>query len=116
MSVLDAACGGLLPLVPGREDMPALRDDFTAAWITRREVRRRALAIADALALPYKGLVFLLASNRIETVMALLGAAAWVGALFTTRTKRQHLSFDMGRASMISIVSPMCDSFFSSWT
>src|SRR5262249_39744435 len=36
------------------------------------------------------------------------------GALVTMRTSRQCLVFDRGRLSMISTVSPLCDSFFSS--
>jgi acyl-coenzyme A synthetase/AMP-(fatty) acid ligase len=76
VSVLDPACAGLLPLLPEREDAPALRDEQTAKWITRGEVRRQALAVAAALNSPRKGLVFLLVSNRSATVTGLLGAAA----------------------------------------
>ena len=38
------------------------------------------------------------------------------GALVTTRTSRHDLVLDSGRVSMISTVSPVCDSFCSSWT
>ena len=37
-----------------------------------------------------------------------------LGAFFTIRTRSQRFSFDSGRDSMISTVSPRCDSFFSS--
>src|SRR5208283_1825446 len=41
------------------------------------------------------------------------GGAA-TGARVTTRTSRQFLLLDSGRVSMISTVSPTCDSFCSS--
>src|SRR5260370_31132716 len=43
-------------------------------------------------------------------------SGAATGALMTTRTSRQCLVLDIGRLSIISTVSPWCDSFFSSCT
>src|SRR5262249_35794040 len=43
------------------------------------------------------------------------GAGAPVGALVTPGTSRQRFSLESGRLSMISTVSPTCDSLFSSW-
>src|SRR5438128_2263684 len=44
------------------------------------------------------------------------GGTAKPPTLASTRSKRQFLVFDSGRVSMISTVSPIRDSFCSSWT
>src|SRR5205814_9661100 len=45
-----------------------------------------------------------------------VAAASVRGACLPTRSSRQFLFFDNGRVSMISTVSPMRVSLFSSWT
>src|SRR5262249_16487982 len=53
-------------------------------------------------------------SSPVPSGPSINGAAA--GALRTMRISRQCFNFDKGRDSMISTVSPQCDSFCSSWT
>src|SRR5205814_2925153 len=52
-------------------------------------------------------------AGSVGTPAATAGASA---DFLTIRTSRQHFVLDSGRVSMISTVSPTCDSLFSSWT
>ena len=76
MQDLDPSCGGLMPRIERLEAAPALRDDRRETWITRAALRDASLELARSLASARKRLVFLLAANNAETVIALLAAAA----------------------------------------
>jgi acyl-coenzyme A synthetase/AMP-(fatty) acid ligase len=76
MDRLDVTCGGLLPLLPQRENAKCVYDATSSQWETRAELRSRALILAESLKTEKKALVFLLPANRIPALVALLAAAA----------------------------------------
>jgi acyl-CoA synthetase (AMP-forming)/AMP-acid ligase II len=73
---LDPSCGGLLPLMPRLEALPAVYDDRSDTWLTRAELRAASLDLAEKIASEHKRLVFLLCGVNSETVIGLLAAAA----------------------------------------
>jgi acyl-CoA synthetase (AMP-forming)/AMP-acid ligase II len=69
-------CGGLLPVIPDREQSPALRDASTGVWRTRAELRKAALTVGDALAAERKRVVFVLADQNPGGIVAILASAS----------------------------------------
>ncbi len=76
MNDLDAACGGLLPLIAPLEAAPAIHDDRSDIWLTREELRAASLDLAEKIASKRKRLVFLFCGVNSETLIGLLAAAA----------------------------------------
>jgi acyl-CoA synthetase (AMP-forming)/AMP-acid ligase II len=76
MKELDLSCGGLLPLIPRLEAAPAVYDDRSDSWLTRKELRSASLDLAKAIASQKKRLVFLLCRVNSETIVGLLAGAA----------------------------------------
>ncbi len=67
-------CRGLLPLISGLEDAPALRDGLADGWITRGALRTAVAGLAEKLASPQKRLVFVLVGKGPSVLIAILGA------------------------------------------
>jgi acyl-coenzyme A synthetase/AMP-(fatty) acid ligase len=67
-------CRGLLPLIDGLEDAPALRDGPSDTWISRGALRASVNALAARLVSPRKRLVFVLVGVTPSAVIAILGA------------------------------------------
>jgi acyl-CoA synthetase (AMP-forming)/AMP-acid ligase II len=76
MNEWDLSCGGLLPLIPRLEALPAVYDDHSDNWLTREELRNASLDLAKSIASEPKRLVFLLCGVNAETIIALLAASA----------------------------------------
>jgi acyl-CoA synthetase (AMP-forming)/AMP-acid ligase II len=76
MNDLDLSCGGLLPLIAPLEASPAVYDDCSNSWLTRKELRTASLDIARSIASEHKRVVFLLCGVNSETIIGLLAAAA----------------------------------------
>ena len=72
----DALCAGLLPVIPDREDAPAVFARSGEALWTRREFRAHLLDWAGDLVAPAPSLVFLLCQNGPDSLAALYGAIA----------------------------------------
>ena len=68
-----------------------------------------AVSVAAARLFGFKGIFGVLTGGAT----AICGVS---GALVTTRSSRQFFVLESGRVSMISTLSPVCDSFFSSCT
>jgi hypothetical protein len=73
---LSLSCGGLLPLIAPLEASPAVYDDCSNSWLTRKELRTASLDIARSIASEHKRVVFLLCGVNSETIIGLLAAAA----------------------------------------
>jgi acyl-CoA synthetase (AMP-forming)/AMP-acid ligase II len=76
MNDLDLSCGGLLPLIAPLEASPAVYDDRDGGWLTREELRKASLDLANCIASERKRLVFLFCGVNSETLTGLLAAAA----------------------------------------
>ena len=72
----DALCAGLLPVIPDREDAPAVFARSGEPLWTRCELRAQVLGWAEDLAASSPGLVFLLCQNGPDSLAALYGGIA----------------------------------------
>ena len=69
-------CGGILPLVPHREQAPAVCDAAEGVWRTRSELRDDALKIGEALGSDRKRVVFILADQSPGAIVSILASAS----------------------------------------
>ncbi len=71
----SAECGGLLPIVPEREQSASVCDGATGVWLTRADLRQEASRIGSALASAQKRLAFIVVQPGLGSILSILAAA-----------------------------------------